>query len=147
MVRSTGALSAEKSLTGPTGDSLSSVVRRNSGNNAKRISGAESRAATKAVPSASRAPRNERRVSEAEFNVGLCEEALSRPPAPWFIESPLKNSDCSMSRAKRDLPCLTLWKRPYVSHQRLDRIRRKLFSKCRHLAFAVRNDASKIGVR
>src|SRR6202035_836850 len=64
MVRATGWLSDEKSLIGPTSAPLSCVVRRIRGNSVKRINGTASSAPTQKDPSASKAPRNERRFSE-----------------------------------------------------------------------------------
>src|ERR1700721_4233848 len=65
MVRATGSLSDEKSVTGPTSAPLSCVVRRIKGNSVKRISGTASSAPTQKDPKASKAPRNDRRFSEA----------------------------------------------------------------------------------
>src|ERR1700676_405987 len=63
MVRITGSLKDENSVNAPTGDSLTSVVRRRRGNSAKRINGTESRAPTKNPPTESNAPRKERLLS------------------------------------------------------------------------------------
>jgi hypothetical protein len=61
MVFWTGSDKDENSLKSPTGDALSSVVRRKRGKRVKRINGTESSAPTQTVPVASRAPRKERR--------------------------------------------------------------------------------------
>src|ERR1700732_2401300 len=63
MVRISGWVKEENSLSAPTGELLSSVVRRSSGKRAKRMSGTESSAATKVEPTPSNAPRKERLFS------------------------------------------------------------------------------------
>src|SRR5260370_3148497 len=63
MVRITGSLRDEKLVNPPTGDALSSVVRRSRGNKAKRMSGTDSSAPTKIEPSPSNPPRKERLLS------------------------------------------------------------------------------------
>src|ERR1700736_6518879 len=63
MVRITGSVKDENSVDAPTGDSLSSVVRRRRGNKAKRMSGTDKRVPTQNEPSPSKTPRKERRLS------------------------------------------------------------------------------------
>src|SRR5258708_25238395 len=63
MVRITGPRREEKLANRPTGDALSSVVRRSRGNKAKRMSGTDSSAPTKIEPSPSNPPRKERLLS------------------------------------------------------------------------------------
>src|ERR1700686_4895199 len=63
MVRITGSVKDENSPSSPTGEFLTSVVRRSSGKSAKRMSGTESNAPTKNDPRASNTPRNERLLS------------------------------------------------------------------------------------
>src|ERR1700730_14203158 len=63
MVRRAGSVNEVNSLSDPTGEFLRSVVRRMSGKIAKRIKGMESRAPTNTEPSASSAPRKDRRSS------------------------------------------------------------------------------------
>src|ERR1700731_3863383 len=60
MVRIAGSVKGENSLSAPTGELFSSVVRRSSGKRAKRMSGTESSAPTKIEPTPSNAPRKER---------------------------------------------------------------------------------------
>src|ERR1700723_2272233 len=63
MVRITGSVKDENSLSSPTGDLLSSVVRCSNGKREKRINGTESRALTSTEPSPSSSPRKERLLS------------------------------------------------------------------------------------
>src|ERR1700682_3418033 len=63
MVRITGSVNAEKSVNAPTGDCLSSVVRRKIGNRAKRMRGTASNVPTNNEPSPSNTPRKDRLVS------------------------------------------------------------------------------------
>src|ERR1700676_1405181 len=87
MVRMAGSLNELNSLTDPTGDFLVSVVWRISGKSAKRIKGTESSAPTNTEPTASRAPRKERRFwregsALADFFVTSSEFSsyISTPP-------------------------------------------------------------------
>src|ERR1700728_4457985 len=80
MVRMTGSARDENSLSSPTGELLSSVVRRIKGNRAKRMSGAESSTVTHTEPSPSNTPRNERLPSKGDpeeegLSVVGCESA------------------------------------------------------------------------
>ena len=61
MLKMAGSLKELNSLSDPTGEFLVSVVGRISGKRAKRINGTESRALTNTEPTASKAPRKERR--------------------------------------------------------------------------------------
>src|SRR6266478_9434219 len=63
MVRITGSVKDENSLSSPTGELLSSVVWRSNGKREKRINGTESRALTSTEPSPSNTPRKERLLS------------------------------------------------------------------------------------
>src|SRR5258708_12925868 len=63
MVRNTGSVMEEHSLRSPTGELLSSVVRRSNGNSAKRKSGTASSAPTNTDPTPSSTTRNDRRSS------------------------------------------------------------------------------------
>src|ERR1700730_4541121 len=63
MVRMTGSVRGENSLTAPSGELFSSVVRRSSGKRAKRMSGTESRARTTVEPPPRTEPRNDRPFS------------------------------------------------------------------------------------
>jgi hypothetical protein len=66
-----GAVSAAKSFAGPASDHRIWVVVRQSGSRVRRASGIDKIAPTVAVPVASNAPRNDRRVSpgRAELKV------------------------------------------------------------------------------
>jgi hypothetical protein len=61
MVRLAGSGNDVNSLSDPTGDLLRSVVRRMSGKSPKRTKGTESSAPTNTAPTASSAPRKDRR--------------------------------------------------------------------------------------
>src|ERR1700681_1138402 len=90
MVRITGWVRDENSVNAPTGDSLTSVVRRRSGNSAKRISGTESRAPTKTPPTESNAPRKERLLSGDDPEPK--EVPFAECPAPSTMPSPSASS-------------------------------------------------------
>src|ERR1700674_5985791 len=90
MVRITGSVKDENSVNAPTGDSLTSVVRRRRGNSAKRIKGTESRAPTNSPPTESNAPRKERLLSGD--NPEPKEVPFSECPAPSTIPSPSASS-------------------------------------------------------
>src|ERR1700675_2903143 len=102
MVHITGSVKDENSLTAPTDDSLSSVVRRRRGNSAKRISGTESRAPTKTPPTESNAPRKERLLSRD--NPEPKEVSFSECPAPSTMPSPSANRPWNLALATRTLP-------------------------------------------
>src|SRR5579859_7363676 len=63
MVRITGSVKDENSLSSPTDEVFTSVVRRSNGKSAKRISGTESSVPTKNEPRASNTPRKDRLLS------------------------------------------------------------------------------------
>src|SRR6202171_3755442 len=109
MVRITGSVKDENSVNAPTGDSLTSVVRRRRGNSAKRINGTESRAPTKNPPTESNAPRKERLLSRDDPEPK--EVPLSKCPASSTMPSPSTSSDHgTLSLAAVQLPgCLLLF--------------------------------------
>src|SRR5579864_1430825 len=86
MVRITGSLNDENSLTAPTGELFTSVVRRSSGKSAKRMSGTESSPPTKTDPTPNNAPRNERLFSTGEPGVASPSVIASGSPARAHIE-------------------------------------------------------------
>src|SRR4029077_6555045 len=96
MVRITGSVRDENSVNAPTGDSLSSVVRRRRGNSAKRMSGTESRAPTKSAPTESNGPRKER--LPAGDDPEPKEDPLSKCPASSTMLSPSTSSDHGILR-------------------------------------------------
>src|ERR1700676_1184588 len=82
-----GSVNDVNSLSEPTGDFLVSVVCRMSGKSAKRTKGTESSAPTNAEPTASNAPRKDRRFwrsgsAVVDFKVNPSEFAayISTPP-------------------------------------------------------------------
>src|ERR1700676_542128 len=77
-----GSVKDENSLTSPTGEVLTSVVRRSSGKSAKRMSGTESNAPTKNDPRASNTPRNERLLSSGNPDSEDLDIIFSGCPAP-----------------------------------------------------------------
>src|SRR5713226_327870 len=106
MVRITGSVKAENSLSAPSGELLSSVVRRSSGNSAKRMSGTESRAPTQTEPTPSKAPRKERLVSRGDPDAERFRIVFSESPAQAHIgfslnvsfASPLETASDSRAR-------------------------------------------------
>src|ERR1700737_382118 len=86
MMRITGSVRDENSLSSPTDELLSSVVRRSKGNNAKRMRGAESSAPTRTEPTPSNAPRKERRFSEDNPDTEAVAALIFESPAPVDIE-------------------------------------------------------------
>src|ERR1700681_2532242 len=100
MVRMAGSLNELNSLSDPTGDFLVSVVWRISGKSAKRIKGTESRAPTNTEPTASSAPRKERRFcgdgsAVMEFGVMPSEfSAYIRHAASMDVHEQLRRDDC-----------------------------------------------------
>src|ERR1700693_4964632 len=122
MVRATGSESDEKSVTGPTSERLSSVVRRKSGKSAKRISGTESRAPMQNEPKASRVPKNDLRSpgARAGFSASDCMALSSR-------------------RGAKILEALFFCHLAGVGDQALDGIRRQFRAEGGHFAFAFRN--------
>src|ERR1700686_916348 len=103
MVRITGPVKDENSVNAPTGDSLTSVVRRRRGNSAKRINGTESRAPTKNPPTESNAPRKERLLAGDDPEP---KEVFSECPAPSAIPSPSASSNRGASLYPATLPSL-----------------------------------------
>src|ERR1700681_4369487 len=95
-----GSVNELNSLKGPTGEFLRSVVRRMSGKIAKRIKGTESRAPTNTEPSASSAPRKERRFcgdgsAVMEFGVMPSEfSAYMQHAASMDVHEQLRRDDC-----------------------------------------------------
>jgi hypothetical protein len=86
MVFESGSVKDVKSVSGPNGEGLSSVVRRRIGKSVNRINGTESNAPTQNEPKASKAPKKERRSPETDPEV----EDFS--PEPEFSALPLMNS-------------------------------------------------------
>src|SRR5260370_38525308 len=86
MVRITGSVKAENSLSVPSGELLSSVVLRSRGKSAKRMSGTESRAPTKTEPTPSNAPRKERLFSRDNPGGEGFAAVVSESPAHAHIE-------------------------------------------------------------
>src|SRR5579863_4970650 len=82
MVRMTGSARDENSLSSPTGELLSSVVRRINGNRAKRTSGTESSPVTKSEPRPSNTPRNDRLLSTGDPEDEGLNVVGSEPAAP-----------------------------------------------------------------
>src|SRR5258708_7609921 len=87
MVRITGSVRDEKPLTSPTGDFLSSVVRRINGKSAKRTSGTASNAPTKTEPSPSSTPRNERLAARSDPDDENLDAVFSESPARSCMHS------------------------------------------------------------
>src|ERR1700731_1572458 len=100
MVRITGSVKGENSLSAPTGERLSSVVRRSRGKSAKRMSGTESRAPTKTEPTPSNAPRKERLFSRDNPDAEGFAAVVSESPGEAHIEF----SHCQDLQADRTLP-------------------------------------------
>src|ERR1700719_3043229 len=86
MVRITGSVKGENSLSAPTGELFSSVVRRSRGKRAKRMSGTERTAPTKIEPTPSNAPRKERLFSRDNPGAEGFSVAASESPAHAHIE-------------------------------------------------------------
>src|SRR6266852_1641776 len=92
MVRITGSVKSENSLSAPSGELLSSVVRRSKGKNTKRMSGTESRVPTKTEPTPSKVPRKERLVSRDDPGAVRFRIVFSESPAQEHIEFSLNES-------------------------------------------------------
>src|ERR1700730_7349193 len=86
MVRMTGSVRGENSLTAPSGELFSSVVRRSSGKRAKRMSGTESRAPTTVEPTPSNVPRKERLFSRDNAGAAGFSVVASESPAHAHIK-------------------------------------------------------------
>src|ERR1700693_319958 len=147
MVRITGSVKDENSVNAPTGDSLSSVVRRRRGNSAKRISGTDSRAPTSRPPTESNAPRKERLLSgdNPESEVDLL---LAECPAPSTMPSPSAAAPWHLASATVELPgCLFLFGQcPEVSHQFRYIVGLYLRTEGRHLSSALGDHFSQLRV-
>src|ERR1700719_5254112 len=102
MVRKTGSVKEANSLTSPTGELLSSVVRRNSGKSAKRSRGMERSEPTKTEPIPSSAPRKDRLLSTVDPCVSDLSGVVSESPADAHIElSPDRHMKlCRIPRAE-----------------------------------------------
>ena len=85
MVFESGSVKDVKSVSGPNGEGLSSVVRRKIGKSVNRISGTESSAPTQNEPKVSKAPKKERRFPEG----GPEEEDFSPDMSLEFSALPL----------------------------------------------------------
>src|SRR5216683_943146 len=93
MVRRIGSVKEENSLTSPTGELLSSVVRRSNGNNAKRRRGTARSEPTNADPTPSSTARNDRRSSKDGFSKADLPSVVPDSPAHTHIEfSSARNS-------------------------------------------------------
>src|ERR1700687_4572405 len=148
MVRITGSVKDENSVSAPTGDSLSSVVRRRRGNSAKRMSGTESRAPTKSPPTESNAPRKERLLSgdSAESEV---EMPLAECPACSTMPSPSASSDHgTLPLATVELPgyLFLFGECPEVSHQFRYIVGLDLRTEGRHLSSALGDHFSQLRI-
>src|ERR1700730_5219884 len=86
MVRMTGSVRGENSLTAPSGELFSSVVRRSSGKRAKRMRGTESSAPTKIEPTPSKAPRKDRLFSRDNPGPECFSAVASESPEHAHIE-------------------------------------------------------------
>src|SRR5579863_3108170 len=93
MVRSTGSVMEENSLTSPTGELLSAVVRRSNGNSAKRSSGTASSAPTSTEPIPSSTARNDRRSSS---------EVPSAPGLHGVVSDSAADAHIELSSTKRE---------------------------------------------
>src|ERR1035437_514850 len=91
MVRITGSVRSVNSLSSPTGELLSSVVRRINGNSAKRMSGTESNAPTKNEPSPSNTPRNERLPSRDDLDGESWVSCVLNPPLNMRCLNPFES--------------------------------------------------------
>src|ERR1700681_1807497 len=154
MVRITGSVSEENSLTAPTGELFSSVVRRSSGKSAKRISGTESSPPTKTEPTPNKAPRKERLFSRDDPGAEGCSVIAAESPARAHIEFSLL-TNCSMIRepdgrapklAGPPSSLFLLRQFPDVRDQRFDRIRRQFLSKGGHFPHAFGDDLGELRI-
>src|SRR6202795_5289661 len=100
MVRVSGSVKDENSVNAPTGDSLTSVVRRRRENTAKRIRDTESRAPTNSPPTESNAPRKERLLSGD--NAEPKEVSLAECPASSTMPSPSAGSTTEASSNRQN---------------------------------------------
>src|SRR5258708_20037116 len=132
MVRITGSVEEANSLSSPTGEPFSSVVRRIRGKRAKRISGNESSAATNTEPTPSRAARNERRLSRFDADGLRVEDSESAAPS---------NMLCLGCRES-----LLGWQASDVRYQFGYIVRLDLCAKRRHFPSALRDDFTERGL-
>src|ERR1700731_2851152 len=114
MMRITGSAKGENSLSVPTGELFSSVVRRSSGKRAKRMSGTESRPPTRTDPTPSIAPRNDRLFSRDSpdatgFSV-VASESLAHPHIEFSLDYELQDQrrTSGLRLQSRILPSLLL---------------------------------------
>src|SRR5258708_2602146 len=94
MVRIAGSVKGENSLSAPTGELFSSVVRRSRGKRAKRRTGREGSAPTKIEPTPSTAPRKERLFSRDSPGAEGFSVVASESPAHAHIEFSLEYELC-----------------------------------------------------
>src|ERR1700686_45823 len=143
-----GSVNDVNSLSEPTGDFLVSVVCRMSGKSAKRTKGTESSAPTNAEPTASNAPRKDRRFwrsgsAVVDFKVNPSEFAahISTPPYIQLHENSRTVNYCGALIAYLFLRQCT-----DVSHQLRNVIGFQFFPESRHLSLAVGDRRRKLGI-